>query len=157
MDNNQANLLYIAIFALLIWNVVISFYLLQAVKRYKSLTRGSTGRSLEEIVQRLIERQDIGSKNVAQISQDLVAFQKKSAGFYQKSALLRFNPFEDSGGDQSFVAALLDGGDNGFIISSLHSRSGTRVYAKEIKSGKSVSHSLTKEEREALDKALRRK
>src|SRR5688572_63669 len=51
----------------------------------------------------------------------------------QKISLKRFNPYQDTGGDQSFAVALLDGKDNGLVITSLHARTGTRVFAKEIK------------------------
>jgi len=156
MGGNQLDQFYLFGALLLIWNLILTYYLYQSTTRFKRLTKGATGRDLEQIIEKLIERQDLGVKNVAQLSQELISLQKRSVVFFQKSALLRFNPFEDAGGDQSFVAALLDGNDNGFIISSLHSRSGTRVYAKEVKNGKSTTHSLTKEEKEALEKALKK-
>jgi len=71
----------------------------------------------------------------------------------QKMGFVRFNPFSDTGGDQSFCLAILDGQDNGIVISSLHSREQTRVYAKEIVAGKPKGVELSKEEREALKKA----
>jgi len=67
----------------------------------------------------------------------------------QKVSIIRFNPFKDTGGDQSFAIALLDSEDNGLIISSLFARQGTRVYSKPIKNGKS-KYPLSKEELEAL-------
>lgn len=71
-----------------------------------------------------------------------------------KFAILRFNPFNDLGGDQSFVLALLDKSNSGVIITSLHSRSQTRVYAKGIKNGTSPGLSLSKEEKAAINKAI---
>lgn len=70
-----------------------------------------------------------------------------------KVGMIRFNPFNDTGGDQSFCLAALDSHDNGFIISSIHARTGTRVYAKEISGGKS-KHNLSDEESIALKRAL---
>lgn len=70
-----------------------------------------------------------------------------------KVGMIRFNPFNDTGGDQSFCLAALDAHDNGFIISSIHARTGTRVYAKEIHDGKS-KHNLSDEESIALKRAL---
>lgn len=70
-----------------------------------------------------------------------------------KIGMIRFNPFNDTGGDQSFCLAALDSHDNGFIISSIHARTGTRVYAKEINHGKS-KHNLSDEEAIALKRAL---
>lgn len=74
----------------------------------------------------------------------------------QKISVVRFNPFNDMGGDQSFAIALLDNKDNGFIISSLFMSDGNRVYTKEIKQGK-AERVLLKEEAEALEKAINSK
>jgi hypothetical protein len=70
----------------------------------------------------------------------------------QKIGFTRFNPFDDSGGNISFALALLDAKDDGVVISSLHGREGTRVYAKAVKAGVSESK-MTEEEVEAIKKA----
>jgi hypothetical protein len=71
----------------------------------------------------------------------------------QRVGLVRFNPFEDTGGNQSFALALTDSTGTGFIVSSLHSRTGTRVYAKAVSDGRSEG-ALSAEETEALRVAL---
>ena len=72
----------------------------------------------------------------------------------QKVSVIRFNPFNEMGGNQSFVIALLDAENNGFVISSLFVKEASRVYAKTIKKGKS-DYSLSKEEQEAIAKAIK--
>jgi uncharacterized protein DUF4446 len=67
----------------------------------------------------------------------------------QRVGLVRYNPFEDTGSNQSFALALLDGEEDGVVISSLHSRANTRIYAKPIASGRSEAP-LSDEEAEAL-------
>ncbi len=124
--------------------------------RYKKVTRGTNNVNLEQLIERVLTKQSAAEASVKDLADRQVVMQKKTIEYFQKSTLIRFNPFEDAGGDQSFVAALLDGRDSGFIISSLHSRSGTRVYAKAVTSGKST-YSLTREEKEALDRATRAK
>jgi hypothetical protein len=74
----------------------------------------------------------------------------------QKIGIVRFNPFSDMGGNQSFVIALLDNKNNGFLISSLFVKDGNRVYAKAVKDGKS-DHSLSEEEKEAIERAINSK
>jgi hypothetical protein len=71
-----------------------------------------------------------------------------------KLQLVRFNPFNDVGGDQSFILCLLDKTNTGVIITSLHTRDSTRVYAKAIKNGSCESQSLSKEETKALIKTI---
>ena len=67
--------------------------------------------------------------------------------------LVRYNPFAETGGDQSFCLSLLDGNNNGLVISSLHSRENTRIYAKPVKKGKAANYDLSTEEKEAVKKA----
>jgi hypothetical protein len=71
----------------------------------------------------------------------------------QKLADVRFNPFQDSGGDQSFALALLDQGGTGIVISSLHGRAESRIFAKQVTNGRS-KHALSDEEQQAIRAAL---
>jgi hypothetical protein len=76
----------------------------------------------------------------------------QSAGDFHFN-LVRFNPFSDTGGEQSFVVSLLDGGGNGILLTSLHGRGVTRIYAKKVTAGK-TDQELSHEERQALTEAL---
>lgn len=71
----------------------------------------------------------------------------------QHVGLIRFSPFHDTGGNQSFTLALLDGQRDGVIVTGLHSRTESRLYAKPVERGES-SYALTPEEREAIERAL---
>ena len=71
----------------------------------------------------------------------------------QKTGVVRFNPFSEIGGDQSFSIALLNKNNDGLVITSLYTRERNRVYAKPIIKGKS-QYLLSKEEKEALEKAI---
>lgn len=88
---------------------------------------------------------------------ELAAFSAKlhqlSSKSITKLGLVRFNPFGDTGGDQSFCLTCLNSKNDGYILSSIHARSGTRVYAKPISAGKS-SHNLSDEEQQSLNIAL---
>lgn len=71
----------------------------------------------------------------------------------QKVAFQRFNPFQDTGGDNSFVLALLDKENSGVVLSSLYTREGVRVYGKRVEQGSS-RHPLSEEEKKVLAEAL---
>lgn len=71
----------------------------------------------------------------------------------QKVGFLRFNPFQDTGGDNSFVIALLDRENNGVLVSSLYTRGGVRVYGKSVGQGKS-KQPLSQEEQKVLEEAV---
>ena len=72
-----------------------------------------------------------------------------------KITVTRFNPFEDVGGDQSFILSILDTNNSGAIITSLHSRDFTRIYAKPIKNGEGDNITLSKEEKLAVIKTIK--
>jgi hypothetical protein len=99
---------------------------------------------------------EILEKNFKKLSQDLEKFKKESRFFVQKIGVVRYNPFSEVGGNQSFSIALLDGKNNGFVITSLYTREGNRVYAKPIQNGKS-QYFLSQEEKEAIEKAINSK
>lgn len=71
-----------------------------------------------------------------------------------KVGLTRFNPFDGLGGDQSFILTLLDKKNSGIILTSLHNRDFTRVYAKAIKEGQPQNTTLSKEEKNAILKTI---
>ncbi len=71
----------------------------------------------------------------------------------RKIGVVRYNPFNDVGGNQSFVIAMLDDKNNGFIISSLFVKDSSRVYSKTVKQGKS-DYVLSDEEVEAINRAI---
>jgi len=70
----------------------------------------------------------------------------------RKVGIIRFNPFKESGGDQSFSIALLDENDNGVVITSLYGRQDNKVFAKPVRNGKS-KYLLSEEERRAIEEA----
>jgi len=74
----------------------------------------------------------------------------------EKMKLIRFNPFDDVGGDQSFILVLLNKENSGLLLTSLHHRSFSRIYAKPIKNGQGDNITLSKEEKSAILKAISR-
>ena len=72
----------------------------------------------------------------------------------QKIGFIRFNPFERSSGEQSFVLSLLNSHDTGIVVNFIYTRDGLRVYSKQVKEGKGVHFELSEEEVEAINKAV---
>ncbi|HWS48615.1 MAG TPA: DUF4446 family protein [Candidatus Methanoperedens sp.] len=80
----------------------------------------------------------------------------ETTGCIEKMKLVRFNPFDDVGGDQSFILVLLNKENSGLLLTSLHHRSFSRIYAKAIKNGQGDNITLSKEEKSAILKAISR-
>ncbi|HEY8135045.1 MAG TPA: DUF4446 family protein [Candidatus Limnocylindrales bacterium] len=70
-------------------------------------------------------------------------------GAIQRVGVVRYNPFEDTGSNQSFVLAMLDARGDGFVLSSLHSRQATRMFLKPVSRGKADA-AVSDEEAEAI-------
>jgi predicted ferric reductase len=122
-------------------------------RRLAGLTRGADGQSLESILDAHLEQVHALSREVDELAARSAVLEATQRRAFQRIGLVRFNPFEDTGGNQSFALALLDEHGDGFVVSSLHARAGTRVYGKAITKGASESN-LSEEEAEALRIAL---
>ncbi len=83
------------------------------------------------------------------LEEEIERIKKESDFVIQKTSIIRYNPFSNIGGNQSFSAAFLDKKGNGIVITSLYAREGNRVYAKPIKNNKS-EYTLSKEEEKVI-------
>ena len=90
--------------------------------------------------------------NLNRVSADLEIIKKLQNISIQKVGMVRFNPFREVGGDQSFSLALLDKSNSGVVITSLYAREGNRVYGKPVKEGNS-EYPLSEEEEKAIEEA----
>ena len=91
-------------------------------------------------------------EEIKKLSARLEKFEKAEPRFFQKMGLVRFNPFKEMGGDQSFSLALLDKENSGFVLTSLSGRQGNRIFAKPLTKGIS-SYQLSEEEKQAIEQA----
>ena len=92
------------------------------------------------------------ARDVDELTRRTDALEAAGRKAFSRVGLVRFNPFEETGGNQSFALALLDAEGDGWVLSSLHARSGTRVYAKSIAKGRSEA-ALSEEETAAIRQA----
>lgn len=97
-----------------------------------------------------LERLEDSQKSLKEVKEVLEKQGAEARKHFQKAGIVRFNPFSDSGGDQSFSLSLMDGHDRGFVISSLHTRQETRIYLKPVVNGKGKEFPLSKEEEQAI-------
>src|SRR5688572_24049095 len=87
---------------------------------------------IDEILDRQLKRIDSLTERVDALNKLHRELEALGQRTIQKVAVIRYNPFSDTGGDQSFAIALLDSLGNGVVLSSLHSRTDTRVFAKAV-------------------------
>ena len=126
----------------------------RAIRAYRDLVRGTegaerTGASLHDLLAGNASAVARASERMSEMEAMHTAIDQRSQRSLQHIGLVRYNPFDDTGSDQSFVLALLDDRRDGVVISSLHGRANTRIFAKPVTDGSS-SHNLSDEEAEAI-------
>ena len=122
-------------------------------KRLDKFVLGKDGASLEQDIAGLYEDNKFLKNSADKNKKDIRTLYKRMENAYQKMGIVKYDAFNQMGGQLSFSLALLDENNNGFIINSVHSTEGCYSYTKEIKNGES-SISLGKEEEEALAPAI---
>lgn len=137
---------------LLLINLFLFVYLFQLKKRIKIFFQ-SEGKNIEEVLTKQIKLTKKQTQDLKKIFQDLERLDKIAEKSFQKIGILRYNPFNEAGGNQSFSIALLDLENNGFVITSLYGRESNKVYAKPIKKGKS-KYELSTEEKKVIEEAI---
>lgn len=138
---------------LLVMTIVNICQMRKLKKNYKIFMNGKNAKTLEDIlikrldqVDELMEASKLNDKNIR------ILF-KNMKTTYQKMGLIKYDAFHEMGGKLSFSLAMLDAGNNGFIINAMHTREGCYTYIKEIIDGNSVIV-LSEEEQEALNRAM---
>ncbi|HHT48113.1 MAG TPA: DUF4446 family protein [Firmicutes bacterium] len=126
------------------------------IKRYRSLLAGNQGKNLEEILLGLGERMKNAEASIANMETKIARMEAEATQYMQRWALQRYKAFANIGGEQSFSFVLLDRNGDGVMISSIHGRDESRVYAKSISAGK-ANYPLSDEEQEVLAAAIKKR
>lgn len=147
-----------AILALLALTGVVLLWMRQQrlLRTYRQFMAGASGESLEAVMQEHVARIQDTAGRVAAVEQLARRLEKSGYFSFQHLGVVRYNPFHDTGSDQSFAVALVDGHGNGVVLSSLHARDVTRVYAKPLAKWEST-YQLTDEEKQAIALAYQKK
>ncbi len=138
-----------------LWLLIITIAFIRLHLHYGRLTKDVSQKdllsSLNHFISLSIQNSDAQKKLSDKLEKEIIQNKKH----LQKIGFNRYNPFTDTGGDQSFSAALLDENGNGIVISSLHSRENTRLYAKKVSLGKVESQATSAEEQLVIKEALK--
>jgi len=145
--------LALAVAGLALWLATVQRSAAQLRDRLRRILNDNGNAGLDEILAAQAKRTDQLASRVD--ATDVLARELDASTrlALRKIGVVRFNPFQDSGGDQSFAIALLDDSGTGLIISSLHGRAETRIFAKQVTDGRST-HALSDEEQQAIRAAL---
>jgi len=123
-------------------------------KKYENFMKGDKDvQTMEELIQSRLEDIEKINKKADMLAKKIMEIDDILLGAYQKEAIVKYDAFREMGGNLSFVLAMLDKNNNGFLLNSMHSKEGCYTYIKDVVQGK-VAVELSDEEREALQKAV---
>ena len=146
------------ILAVLLVFLILQFFWLRAkvnrlYRKYKYFMMGEDGGSIEmKLSTEVRELRDMVESSQGMLHQQelLATMQLKS---FQKIGLVRYDAFDETGDKLSFSLTLLDGKNNGVVLSSLAGHDASRIYAKAVTGGE-CREALSAEEAESIGIAL---
>lgn len=124
----------------------------ELLRYYSTLMESYEEGNLESIIQQLTRKQEDTYNQLGVLQGRIANCEVQLPGHFDRVALLRYKAFPDVGGDLSFSLALLNQRGTGLVLTGIHGRSETRIYAKEVESFKS-KHPLSEEEQLAIQRA----
>ena len=135
--------------------VLIFAMRLRKLRREYAMLRSEEGdeKDIFAAVGRSLRKLDATDRRLDELAEALEAHAALARFAVQKFGMVRYNAFEEMGGNLSFSLALLDDHGDGVVLTSISGRTEARMYAKPVKSLTS-SHNLSEEEREAISSAV---
>ena len=138
--------------SLIVTIICLSLYK-KLYRRYDMFMRGKDAETLEDTILDLMDEAAF-LRSEDRANKDLIeSMEEQVKAGYQKTGIVKYNAFKGMGGNLSFVIALLDDNNTGFVLNSVHSREGCYLYMKDVVEGK-TEVLLGSEEKEALERAL---
>lgn len=155
--NNYTPFILMGMLVIMILLFIIILILFRSVgkleTKYRRLMRGASGKNIEEvIVKRLDEIDDVKDKCEEALNQNK-ELKESLKGCVQKVAIMRYKAFENVGSDLSFSIAILDGNNDGIILTGIYGREESTTYAKPVDQGIS-RYDLSEEEITVLNRAM---
>lgn len=129
-----------------------AFWMITTERRLKRFFKGKKAKDLEDTILALEKDLRKLEGTAGKMQSEITALHAKMRKSIRGLETIRFNPFPDQGGNQSFAIGMLDEDGDGLVLSSMYGRERMSVFAKPVKAGKSP-YELTAEEKEALAKA----
>jgi hypothetical protein len=135
--------------ALFLWHRVAK------VKAAQAVILGNGTADLLEFAVSLQARIDDLHRAVDEVAAGLSRVDRRVDGSLTNTAVVRYDAYEGTGGQQSASVALLDATRTGTVVTAIQGRDYARIYVKDLDRGRS-SVALSPEEQEAVDRAMSR-
>ena len=138
--------------------LVVALFLWRRTSRLaaaQSVVLGEASGDLLEFAVSLQGRIDDLHRAVDEVAAGLSRVDRRVDGAVTNTAVVRYDAYEGTGGQQSASVALLDATRTGTVVTAIQGRDYARIYVKDLDRGRS-SVALSPEEQEAVDRAMAR-
>lgn len=136
----------------LIWLIVISVKLKKTNKKYQAFMAGQDVADLHQVITIIQQKLQLSEGQIMQLQEQLSHLQQQWPLQKNKVGIVRFNPFGESGHNLSFAVAIVNEQQDGVVLSAIHNRETSLIYAKPVTQGNSI-YKLTPEELAAIEQA----
>ncbi|WP_379137661.1 DUF4446 family protein [Paenibacillus sp. sgz500958] len=143
------------ILLLLILVIIQGVKLRKVRRRYEAMMAGNGIEDLEGLLVQLKNQGEMLEEGQHKHKEILKTIETRIHGMKSNVAVKRYNAFGERGNDLSFSIAVIDDSRNGVVITSLHNRENSYIYAKPLEAGESP-YTLSPEEKEVIALALQR-
>lgn len=142
--------------------LIVLFVVIRLSSKLKKLSKahrslmGETGVSnMEDVMQALHTHLANADAKLNEQQSTLAKHERRLSSLRGRVGVHRFNAFSDSGSDLSFSVAFVNDAQDGVVITGIHGREQTFLYAKPIDKGQSA-YMLTPEEKTAISQAMQK-
>ncbi len=143
-------IIYVGMFVVFVWLGILTRLVLKTKAHYNNLISRTKKHNIDEILDELLVIDKKTKEELDVVKKELLREIKISTLHIQKVGLIRFSPFEKTGGDKSFVVTFLNNENSGIVINFIHTHDGLRVYSKKVVRGKGEEFELSEEEKKAI-------
>ena len=144
----------VLIIILFVLNIISLVKLKKWKKKYEAFMLGKDAQSMEKEITDLFSDIEFLKNSATENKKEIRSIYRRLRTTYQKLGIVKYDAFNEMGGQLSFALALLDEGDNGFVINSVHSSEGSYCYTKVIENGE-CDIALGDEETQAIKIAMK--
>lgn len=138
---------------LLVQVILLRLKVKALTRKYMYFMAGENGMSVErKLLAEVTEIRQMGRSSEDMLHQHELLSHMQVQSF-QRSGLVKYDAFDDTGDKLSFSLTLLDGANHGFVLTSLVGRETSRIYVKQVTDGK-CREALSAEEAASINMAL---
>ena len=142
-------ILLVILLIISVWGLTVA---LKTNKKMKSVLKDAAGNDITDAIINYYKKCSEIMNNYQEAESRLQEIEREVGSCVKKIGAIRYNAFEDNNAKLSFVTAVLDDSDSGFVLNGVYSRGQTATYLKPITNGKS-QYELSEEEEEAIKTA----